>query len=62
MKREPEEVRFTATKNSNLDCKNCIFNNTGNDLAVLTCDVYSTKPMKVLTGGKCDEKITETQL
>lgn len=56
-RKEKEEVRFTATQNSKLTCKDCIFNNTGNDLAVLTCDIYTTKPMKVLMGGECDDKV-----
>ncbi len=60
VKREKEEVKFMATKNSELTCKDCMLNNTGNDLAVLTCDAYTTKPMKVLMGGECDEKITNS--
>ena len=59
---EREEVRFGAMKNSKLACKDCIFNNSESDLAVLQCAIYSTKPMKVLMGNKCEEKVTETEL
>lgn len=54
-KREKEEVKFMAIRNSELACKDCIYNNTENDLAALTCDVYSTKPLSVLKGGTCYE-------
>lgn len=51
--REQEEVRFSVLKNSKLVCKNCIFKSS-DDLKVLSCDVYTCKPVKVLEGGVCD--------
>lgn len=47
--------------NSKLDCKDCIYvyspdDNTG------ACAKFSLKPNKVLDGGKCDEKLTESDI
>lgn len=54
-KRNREEVRFVAVQNSKLVCKDCMFNKTGQDLAVLSCDIYSVKPSKVFSGGMCED-------
>lgn len=47
--------------NSKLTCKDCIYvyspdDNTG------ACAKFSLKPTKVLDGGDCDEKLTESEL
>lgn len=47
--------------NSKLTCKDCIYvyspdDNTG------ACAKFSLKPNKVLDGGRCDEKISESEI
>lgn len=52
-----DEPRFEAILNSNLDCKDCIYNNEEDDECVASCEKYDTKPVKVLDGEKCGLKI-----
>lgn len=47
--------------NSKLDCKDCIYVYSPDDNAG-TCAVFAIKPVKVLDGGKCDEKLTESDI
>lgn len=47
--------------NSKLTCKDCIYayspdDNTG------ACAKFALKPNKVLDGGRCDEKISESEI
>lgn len=45
-------------KNSDLTCFNCT-SRLDDDNAVLSCDVFKSKPVKVLNGLECDYKTTE---
>lgn len=51
----------TLLLNSQLDCKDCIFVYSPDD-NVGGCAKFELKPNKVLNGGKCDDKLTESQL
>lgn len=56
-----DELLLERLTNDQLTCRDCKLRYNDDELPCNTskCEMFQVKPDKVLSGGECDEKVTE---